>query len=632
MPDNPIWVKTVNVHWNNSHIHALLQGDNETDILIIQEPWFGTVVTLRFDTDPAGTAQRGTPINNMWNLHLPKHSAETLCATLAYTRKETLPMQNIDNVTTHHAADHKTIILDIKDDDGIQLQLINVYHQVPKTGTYALEHLLNQDLDENTPTIIAGDFNTHSHRWSLPNKEPSRWASKLEDWLDNNGFELLTPPHEPTWFGSKDTDQPSVLDLAFANERAFLDAQFENVQISLSDSLSSDHAAITFDILPITSLALAPPPTPSGYKLEEERKASWMREFARVMPYAQPPAYIYGPTIHEMLAMINKAIADTNKETLRLRRPPHHDGARWWNEECSVACTLARSATSPIDQKKTARHLKYTIIKAKREWAHKQLHEAEEAGDIWRIASTRKGRWCNIFPALRNEQNQYAHEPDEKADLFRRHFFPTCPKTVETSQPSDPLPRPERTWTPITTDEITLALSTTKNSSAPGPSGIGYETLKWVHQVRPDVLTNLYNTCLDSGTHPWKEVMVVVINKPGKPDYSAPKAYRPISLLECMGKLLEKIIAKRFNCDIEQHSLLAMTQFGSRPQHNAIDAVTTVIHRAQATIATGHVGALLLFDISGFFDNINPARATHLLTNLGFPSSVCKWTMLFLSG
>jgi len=48
--------------------------------------------------------------------------------------------------------------------------------------------------------------------------------------------------------------------------------------------------------------------------------------------------------------------------------------------------------------------------------------------------------------------------------------------------------------------------------------------------------------------------------------------------------------------------------------------------------ATGHAGALLLFDISGFFDNINPGRAIHILRNKGFPANVCDWAMSFLTG
>jgi len=115
----------------------------------------------------------------------------------------------------------------------------------------------------------------------------------------------------------------------------------------------------------------------------------------------------------------------------------------------------------------------------------------------------------------------------------------------------------------------------------------------------------------------------VAINKPFKPDYSKPKAYRPISLMECAGKLLEKIVASRMNADIATHDLIPMTQFGSRPQHSTVDAIATLVHRIQATRMTKNIGALLLFDISGFFDNINPACTVQLFRNKGFPPSVC---------
>jgi hypothetical protein len=83
--------------------------------------------------------------------------------------------------------------------------------------------------------------------------------------------------------------------------------------------------------------------------------------------------------------------------------------------------------------------------------------------------------------------------------------------------------------------------------------------------------------------------------------------------MECMGKVLEQIITKRINHDIEQFSLLSISQFRSCPAHSAIDAVTMLVHRIQATRTTNNARALLLFDISGFFDNINPQRAVHAL-------------------
>jgi len=56
-------MKLVNVHQGNDRIHALLQKDSNVQILLIQEPWFGTVATMQSDANPEGLAQWGPPAN-----------------------------------------------------------------------------------------------------------------------------------------------------------------------------------------------------------------------------------------------------------------------------------------------------------------------------------------------------------------------------------------------------------------------------------------------------------------------------------------------------------------------------------------------------------------------------------------
>jgi hypothetical protein len=56
----------------------------------------------------------------------------------------------------------------------------------------------------------------------------------------------------------------------------------------------------------------------------------------------------------------------------------------------------------------------------------------------------------------------------------------------------------------------------------------------------------------------------VVIRKPGKDDYTKLKAYRSISLLSCMGKVVEKVAAELLSEEAEKRGLLSDGQFGSR--------------------------------------------------------------------
>jgi hypothetical protein len=148
-----------------------------------------------------------------------------------------------------------------------------------------------------------------------------------------------------------------------------------------------------------------------------------------------------------------------------------------------------------------------------------------------------------------------------------------------------------------------------------------------------ELLTNIYNACIITGHHPtcWKEATVVVIPKVDKPDYLAAKAYRPISLLKNLSKLLEKAVAKRFQHNIITHELISTTQFGGRTHSLCLDTGLTLIHDVQTAHANGLKVSILLFDVRGFFDNVNHARLIALVENMGFHPTLARWTVSFLA-
>ena len=71
-------------------------------------------------------------------------------------------------------------------------------------------------------------------------------------------------------------------------------------------------------------------------------------------------------------------------------------------------------------------------------------------------------------------------------------------------------------------------------------------------------LAGLFTSCLEIGHDPraFKEPNTVVLRKPQKPRYDVPKAYRPIALLNTLGKSLEKVLASRLSGMAEDNNLL----------------------------------------------------------------------------
>jgi hypothetical protein len=53
-----------------------------------------------------------------------------------------------------------------------------------------------------------------------------------------------------------------------------------------------------------------------------------------------------------------------------------------------------------------------------------------------------------------------------------------------------------------------------------------------------------------------KTSRTIVLRKPGKSSYEVPSAWRPIALLKTIGKVVEKLVAKRIRSAAEEHQLL----------------------------------------------------------------------------
>ncbi len=60
-----------------------------------------------------------------------------------------------------------------------------------------------------------------------------------------------------------------------------------------------------------------------------------------------------------------------------------------------------------------------------------------------------------------------------------------------------------------------------------------------------------------------------------------PKAYRVIALLNCLGKVLERILAQRLSYLAETTYLLYPTQIGGRLKKSAIDAALLLTYKVE---------------------------------------------------
>jgi hypothetical protein len=124
---------------------------------------------------------------------------------------------------------------------------------------------------------------------------------------------------------------------------------------------------------------------------------------------------------------------------------------------------------------------------------------------------------------------------------------------------------------------------------------------------------------------------MVVIPKPNKPDYSAVKAYHPIALLNCIGKVLEILMATRLSLMAESYDILHADQIGGCPKCSAIDAVMALMHEVEANAGNCFMTSALFLDVGGAFDNISSACLLTTMRTLSYPATVVSWCSSFLS-
>jgi hypothetical protein len=182
----------------------------------------------------------------------------------------------------------------------------------------------------------------------------------------------------------------------------------------------------------------------------------------------------------------------------------------------------------------------------------------------------------NRIPHLQTQNGGTTQTQEENVTVLREGLLPKAPA----SNIQAPQAGPDPLWPDLTTEELHSALGEMAPSRAPGLDQIRISIIKHAGRVIGfrDILLHLLAHCLRRGYHPkpWRTSTIVVLRKPGKTRYDVVKAYRPIALLNCLGKVLERIVQQRL-AFLTQETLPA-EQFGSRRGYSAPDAVLHLTH------------------------------------------------------
>jgi hypothetical protein len=193
-----------------------------------------------------------------------------------------------------------------------------------------------------------------------------------------------------------------------------------------------------------------------------------------------------------------------------------------------------------------------------------------------------------------------------KCAAFRTTLFPPPPSAPK---PSWDRYRPSSgwKWPSLSREELYNACSSSKiKATTPGPDQITQEIIQRAYKAIPDFFYKLYSSLINTRYHLtcWRQATGAILKKPGKPDYSSPKAYRVIVLLNCLGKISERILAQRLGYLAETTNLLHSSQLGGRLKKSAIDAALLLTTEVEANKKLNRKTTALFLDIKGAYDHV----------------------------
>ncbi|KJZ68933.1 hypothetical protein HIM_11676 [Hirsutella minnesotensis 3608] len=110
------------------------------------------------------------------------------------------------------------------------------------------------------------------------------------------------------------------------------------------------------------------------------------------------------------------------------------------------------------------------------------------------------------------------------------------------------------------------------------------------------------------------------------------KAWRPISLLSTLGKILEAVVAERISYAVETYGLLPANHFGARKRRSAEQALPLLQEQIYKAWRNHKVLSLISFDVKGAYNGVCKERLLERMKARGIPAELVRWIDAFCSG
>jgi hypothetical protein len=158
--------------------------------------------------------------------------------------------------------------------------------------------------------------------------------------------------------------------------------------------------------------------------------------------------------------------------------------------------------------------------------------------------------------------------------------------------------------------------------------------LKSCFDILGPLITDIINLSLSSGTFPscFTHAVVHPLLKKASLSPEDLNNYRPISNLNFISKILEKVVLARINLHLSSNSLFLPLQSAYRKFHSTETALLSVHNDIICSMDKGLVTALVFLDLSAAFDTVDHNILLHRLENwFGLSGLALSWFASYLN-
>lgn len=521
------------------------------------------------------------------------------------------------------------------------LVLVSLYLPIDEDN---LPHAITMELIEfcetnNLDIIIGMDSNAHHTLWGNPTN--NKRGEKLLSYLNTTNLTIINKGTEPTFVTSR---FQTVIDLTIANLKTADRINNWNVANELT---LSDHRYLKFTV-ELKKQSMQPPVHSITKKLNKKKYIkSLTTNLAQVHLATTHSIEDIETNVTNLTNAITSSYNDTCSSNQRTTHPPQKD---WWDKELERKrhklrhlFNRAKNTRKDEDWDKF-KEAQYTYKKTLRRKDNKSWRnfctniESESAANrIRKIIS--KDKNCALG-TIKKPDGTYTCSNTETIQTLLQTHFPGCKLADKHIQQQDTTTLKIPTINDIhivnqiiTDDKLKWAIENSKPYKSPGTDKIFPALLQTGYAIIKPWLMDIYKNSLLQGYIPklWRQVKVVFLPKPGKADYSQPKAFRPISLTSFLLKTLERLCDRYIRDNILVKSPLNVNQHA----YNVGKSTETALHQVVSYIEhnlenkTCTLGAFI--DIEGAFDKTTFTSINNALHKYNTPTILISWINEMLS-